>query len=51
MVNPLAANDEYTSFGNLIFLWSWTPRATPKSSATHTPGTGLISTDVHQVQK
>ena len=38
---PLAANDEYTRSGNLIFLWSWTP----KSFATHAPGSGLISTN------
>ena len=24
---------------------SWTPRMTPRSSATHAPGSGLISTD------
>ena len=41
----LTAFDEYTRFGNLIFLWSWTPRMTPRSSATHAPGSGLISTD------
>ena len=43
--NPLAANDEYTRFENLIFLWSWTPRTTYRSSATHAPGSSLISTD------
>ena len=42
---PLTAFDQYTRFGNLIFLWSWAPRTTPRSSATHAPGSGLISTD------
>ena len=41
----LTANDGYTRFGNLIFLWFWTTRTTPRSSATHAPGSGLISTD------
>ena len=39
---PLAS---ILTIGNLIFLWSWTPRTTPRSSATHAPGSGLISTD------
>ena len=39
--NPLTAFDEYTRYGNLIFSLSWTSR----SSATHAPGSGLISTD------
>ena len=28
------------AIGNFIFLWSWTPRTTP----THAPDNGLIST-------
>ena len=35
----------------LIFLWSWTPRTTPRSSATHAPGSGLISTDALSPKK
>ena len=31
--------------GNLTFYRSWTPRMTPRSSATHAPWSGLISTD------
>ena len=45
MLNLLVAIDEYTRSGNLIFLWSWTPRTTPRSSTTHAPGSCLISTD------
>ena len=44
-IKPLAANDECIRSGNLICLWSWTPRTTPRSSATHAPESGLISTD------
>ena len=46
-VNPLAAKDEYTRSETLIFLWPWTPRR----SAIHTPGSGLISTDVKKNSK
>ena len=44
-VNPLPVIDEYTRIINSICLWSWTPRTTPRSSATHAPGSGLISID------
>ena len=36
--------------GNFKFYWSWTPRITPRSSATHAPGSGLISTDTARAQ-
>ena len=41
---PLAAIDEYTRSGNLIFFVVLDPRTSPRSSATHAPGSGLIST-------
>ena len=42
MLNPLSPN---VANWNMIFLWSWTSRTTPRSSATHAPGSGLLSTD------
>ena len=47
VINPLSPN---VAIWNLILLWSWTSRTTPRSSATHAPGSGLISTDA-AVQK
>ena len=44
----IAANDEYTRSKNFIFYRSWTPRTTPRSSLSHAPGSGLISTDALQ---
>ena len=31
--------------GIFTFYRSWTPRMTPRSSATHAPGSGIVSTD------
>ena len=37
--------------GDGKFEWSWTPIMTPRCSATHAPGSGLIATNKAEKQQ